>query len=97
MRQPVQSPKPSPLLLLVVIAATAAPLLLLAAEEPAEKIEEIVVEGRLSRYSALKSDVPIMQTARSVSVEDRETAGSTSAIKSATPTGASRSACVSMT
>jgi iron complex outermembrane receptor protein len=37
-----------------------------------EAIDEIVVEGRLTRYSALKSDTPIMETARSVSIEDRQ-------------------------
>jgi iron complex outermembrane receptor protein len=32
-------------------------------------LEEIVVQGRLDRYSALKSDTPILETARSVSIE----------------------------
>ncbi len=36
-----------------------------------ERIDEIVVEARMRRYSATKSDVPIMETARSVSIEDR--------------------------
>jgi iron complex outermembrane receptor protein len=48
------------------------PAALSAAAEDGEAIEEIVVEGRLTRYSALKSDTPIMETARSVSVEDRQ-------------------------
>lgn len=34
-------------------------------------IEEMVVQGTLSRYSALKSDTPIMETARSVSIESQ--------------------------
>ncbi len=33
-----------------------------------EELEEIVVYGQLSRFSALKSDTPIMETARSVSI-----------------------------
>ncbi|NEZ04337.1 TonB-dependent siderophore receptor [Wenzhouxiangella sp. XN201] len=56
----------------------------LAAQEPAEsndernteetaererEIERLTVVGALSRYSALKSDTPIMETARSVSIE----------------------------
>lgn len=39
------------------------------AQEPAPAIEEMHVTGQLSRYSALKSDTPIMETARSVSIE----------------------------
>lgn len=35
-------------------------------------IEEIVVVGEMSNYSALKSDTPIMEVARSVSIETRE-------------------------
>ena len=34
-----------------------------------QPIEELVVQGRMSRYSALKSDTPILETARSVSIE----------------------------
>jgi len=37
--------------------------------EDEESLDEIVVEARLSRYSATKSDVPILETARSVSIE----------------------------
>jgi len=40
----------------------------LAQSAPSE-IQEIQVTGQLSRYSALKSDTPIMETARSVSIE----------------------------
>lgn len=32
-------------------------------------LEETLVQGQMSRYSALKSDTPIMETARSVSIE----------------------------
>jgi iron complex outermembrane receptor protein len=46
----------------------------LAESRPAEDasgrpIEELVVQDELGRYSALKSDTPIMETARSVSIE----------------------------
>ena len=37
-----------------------------------ERIEEVVVFGSLSRYSALKSDIPILETARSVSIETQQ-------------------------
>lgn len=37
-----------------------------------ENIEEIIVEGQLSRYSATKMDTPIFETARSVSIEDQQ-------------------------
>ncbi|WP_262690737.1 TonB-dependent siderophore receptor [Kordiimonas aestuarii] len=37
-----------------------------------DNIEEIIVEGRLSRYSATKMDTPIFETARSVSIEDQQ-------------------------
>lgn len=36
-----------------------------------EKIDEIVVEARMGRYSATKSDVPIVETSRSVSIENQ--------------------------
>lgn len=39
------------------------------AQDTAPAIEELHVTGQLSRYSALKSDTPIMETARSVSIE----------------------------
>ncbi len=39
-----------------------------ANEEDAE-LDRLTVVGRLTRYSALKSDTPIMETARSVSIE----------------------------
>ena len=68
-------PKAS-LLLLVMLVTTAIPLFVLAQEHDTgdedEPIDEIVVEGRLTRYSATKSDTPIMETARSVSIEDRQ-------------------------
>ncbi len=41
-------------------------------ENQAETIQEVHVTGQMSRYSALKSDTPIMETARSVSIEDRQ-------------------------
>ena len=42
-------------------------------DDPAEsanndQMEEVLVFGRMSRYSALKSDIPILETARSVSL-----------------------------
>lgn len=37
-----------------------------------KEIEEVNVVGRLSRYSALKADTPIMELARSVSIIDQE-------------------------
>lgn len=54
-----------------LLFAVARPVL--AQEGPTDEVlEEIVVEGRLTRYSALKADTPIMETARSVSIEDRQ-------------------------
>lgn len=41
-------------------------------EEAPAKMERVVVTGEMTRYSALKSDTPIMETARSVSVETEE-------------------------
>lgn len=41
-------------------------------EEEKENIEEIIVEGELSRYSATKMDTPIFETARSISIEDQQ-------------------------
>lgn len=38
----------------------------------AQRIEEILVFGKLSEFSALKSAVPIMETARSVSIETEQ-------------------------
>ncbi|MBN7796419.1 TonB-dependent siderophore receptor [Parahaliea mediterranea] len=40
-----------------------------AAPATDERMEEVIVSGSLSRYSALKSDTPIMETARSVTIE----------------------------
>ncbi|HET9679542.1 MAG TPA: TonB-dependent siderophore receptor, partial [Gammaproteobacteria bacterium] len=40
--------------------------------EDATELGKIVVQGELSRYSALKSDVPIMELARSVSIETQQ-------------------------
>lgn len=37
--------------------------------EAVKDLDDVVIEGRMTRYSALKSDTPIMETARSVSVE----------------------------
>lgn len=44
-----------------------------AGEEAAAELERVVVNGQMTRYSALKSDTPIMETARSVSIETEET------------------------
>jgi iron complex outermembrane receptor protein len=57
---------------LLLIAVLTAGLPVLAQDDGDQRIDEIVVEGRLTRYSALKSDTPIMETARSVSIEDRQ-------------------------
>lgn len=61
-------------ILLVMLVTTAIPLLALAQTDSGDEevVDEIVVEGRLTRYSATKSDTPIMETARSVSIEDRQ-------------------------
>ena len=74
-----QSHRPSRLpgtlfIVFLAFAAVARPLALAAQEvdDNDETIDEIVVEGRLGRYSALKADTPIMETARSVSIEDRQ-------------------------
>ena len=40
--------------------------------EDVARLERVDVSGEMSRYSALKSDTPIMETARSVSIEDRQ-------------------------
>lgn len=40
--------------------------------EARHRVEEIVVNGSLGRYSATKSDTPIMETARSLSIETRQ-------------------------
>jgi iron complex outermembrane receptor protein len=42
-----------------------------AAQHNDPELEEILVTGSLSRYSALKSDTPIMETARSISIESQ--------------------------
>lgn len=39
------------------------------ASEESRELDNVVVTGAMTRYSALKSDTPIMETARSVSVE----------------------------
>lgn len=67
---PLHNPR-SRLVAAVSLALSAAAL---QAQEPeavkaAEDIEEVIVSGTMSRYSALKSDTPIMETARSVSIE----------------------------
>lgn len=52
-------------------SAIAAVSTLSLAQNPAEEqtaLEEVLVYGQLSRFSALKSDTPIMETARSVSI-----------------------------
>ncbi|HEX7029911.1 MAG TPA: TonB-dependent siderophore receptor [Gammaproteobacteria bacterium] len=42
-------------------------------DEEAARLAEVTVTGEMSRYSALKSDTPIMETARSVSIETADT------------------------
>lgn len=51
---------------LLISALATAPLS--AAEAPQPPMEETLVFGTLSRFSALKSDTPIMESARSVSI-----------------------------
>lgn len=55
--------------LLCSVAAPAAAQAGAAGDASGNPIEELVVQGQLGRYSALKSDTPIMETARSVSIE----------------------------
>lgn len=69
---PLQNcPKPQrlPLLFLLMLALSGP---VAAQDDEGDPIEEIVVEGRLTRYSATKSDTPIMETARSVSIENHQ-------------------------
>jgi len=54
-----------PAVLAALVASAAVP----AQDAQHARIEEVIVSGSLSRYSALKSDTPIMETARSVSIE----------------------------
>lgn len=49
--------------------ALSAPALAQTQQPDAENIEKIEIVGQVSKFSALKSDTPIMETARSVSVE----------------------------
>ena len=54
-------------------AATAVATATAVHAQPTEpKMEELIVTGQMSRYSALKSDIPIMETARSVSIESAQ-------------------------
>ncbi|WP_051235624.1 TonB-dependent siderophore receptor [Marinimicrobium agarilyticum] len=62
-------PKTHPSLLAFAISALSAAPGAFAQESSAPAIEELHITGQLSRYSALKSDTPIMETARSVSIE----------------------------
>lgn len=41
-------------------------------QEDVKALDRVRVKGRMTRYSALKSDTPIMETARSVSIETAE-------------------------
>ncbi|ROS00236.1 iron complex outermembrane receptor protein [Sinobacterium caligoides] len=56
----------------ITAVIAAAPLAHAEQDASYEAIEEVVVTGTLSRYSALKSDTPIMETARSISVETEQ-------------------------
>ncbi|MBW3568467.1 MAG: hypothetical protein KY410_11015 [Proteobacteria bacterium] len=65
----------SKILLLIGLGLLASPALTLASESSSESDEDesadldrVVVNGEMTRYSALKSDTPIMETARSVTV-----------------------------
>lgn len=65
-------PAPSNPIVLLALAAGLFPAHALAQAAADEPIDEIVVEERLTRYSATKSDTPIMETARSVSIETHQ-------------------------
>lgn len=52
-----------------LVLSLAAPATAVAQAPDDGTLDEIVVEGRVTRYSALKSDTPILETARSVSIE----------------------------
>jgi len=54
--------------LIALLVATPAVALAEPAVNPTDDIEEIKVIGELSRFGATKSDIPIIETARSVSV-----------------------------
>lgn len=54
--------------LLTLLAGT----LPFAASHAQDGLEEVVVQGQLTRYSATKSDTPILETARSVSIETQQ-------------------------
>lgn len=63
-----QTPRPLILSVLTLLGlATSAQ----AQESGSSDVEEIVVRGELGRYSATKSATPIMETARSLSIETR--------------------------
>lgn len=55
-----------------LVLSLAAPATAVAQAPDDGTLDEIVVEGRVTRYSALKSDTPILETARSVSIEARQ-------------------------
>lgn len=55
-----------------VALAFSAPSTILADTINEDEVERIEVYGKLSHYSATKSDTPIMETSRSVSIEDLE-------------------------
>ena len=59
------------LLLFLGIAVSGAPARASEADQGGQ-IEELIVTATLSRFSATKSDTPIMETARSVSVETQQ-------------------------
>ena len=52
--------------------AVSAAALTAHAQYPSEKLEEVVVTGTLSQYSALKSDDAILEIARSISIETEQ-------------------------
>ncbi|NKB38723.1 MAG: TonB-dependent siderophore receptor [Gammaproteobacteria bacterium] len=56
----------------IFVITQSLPLGSVFAETSAQPMEEVVVQGQLGKFGALKSDVPIMETARSVSIETYE-------------------------
>lgn len=55
--------------LAIAVATATFPLMTLGQSGSGAGVEEVLVVGQLGRYSATKSDTPILETARSVSIE----------------------------
>lgn len=52
-----------------IVALISSAVFIFSAYADEKQLEEIIVQGQLNKFGALKSDVPIMETARSVSIE----------------------------